>query len=118
MTDSVRVKHVSYTDKSMLMDDESADCLIRFAAVLGNAARAETVTLEAISGDGNVAAVTFLLNNATVLAVESATGGGSPPRNDEAVSWMRDQMDAIEHPPVALPASPSTESLLDPDAYR
>lgn len=99
------------------MDDESAECLIRFAAAVADGGRAETVTLKAISGDGNVVEVTFLLNSATALAVESTTGDGAPPRNDDVVSWMRARLAAIANPPVALPVPPSFQSLEDTDTY-
>lgn len=97
------MKHVSYGEKSLLMTDESADALIAYAAALGAENDADTVTLSAIGPEGNEVDVTFLLNPATTLVIETATGKGEPPDNEFAVLYMRERTQRLRQPPPAQP---------------
>ncbi|MEU1970236.1 hypothetical protein ABZ477_01110 [Microbacterium sp. NPDC019599] len=97
------MKHVSYGEKSLLMDDESADTLIEFASMVAASGGGDTVTLRAINMEGNETDVTFLLDGATMLAVQSATTRAHAPTNDGAVLEMREKIDLMENPPVGLP---------------
>ncbi len=100
------MKHVTYAEKSLLMDDASAETLIEYAAALANSGGADRVHLKAVGVDGNKVEVEFLLNSATVLIVESASADLDLEPNDEAVRWMESRMDRIKHPPSAQTESP------------
>ncbi|MFE7845958.1 hypothetical protein ACFUTX_12305 [Microbacterium sp. NPDC057407] len=97
------MKHVTYGENSLLMSDASADALIQYAAALGAENTADTVTLSAIRLEGNEVEVTFLLNPATALMVESATGVATPPPNDEAIASLRARTERLRHPAPAQP---------------
>ena len=47
------MKHVMFAEKSLLMGDEVADCLLEYARLLADNSTADTVTIRAISPDGN-----------------------------------------------------------------
>lgn len=100
------MKHVTFGDKALLMGDEAADTLLEYARVIADAARADTVTLQAISPDGNTAEISFLLNANTILVVESTNTDTDPPDNDAAVREMRDRIDAVNRPARAESADP------------
>ena len=100
------MKHVTFGDKAVLMGDEAADTLLEYARVLADTAHADSVTLCAISPDGNTVDAAFLLSASAVLMVESTNSDVEAPDNAEAVREMRDRIDAVTRPPRAKPAEP------------
>jgi hypothetical protein len=117
-TDTVRMKHVMYAEKSLLMDDASADALIEYAAALAEISGGDTVRLWAVGDDGNEVEVSFLLNSATVLIVESASANLNVRANDDAVSHMRHKAEQIRNPPPAQTQKPSDIPDYDFDEIR
>ena len=113
--DARRMKHVTYAEKSLLMDDESAETLIEYAAALASSGGADRVRLRAVGSDGNDVEVEFLLNSATVLIVESASARLEPEPNPAAVRWMKSKMDRIKNPPSAQTEMPSSLDQFDFD---
>jgi len=95
------MKHVTYGEKSLLMDDEAADTLLEYSRVIADTQQADTVTLRSISPDGNTVEASFLLSTSTVLMVESTNSDVQPPDNTEAVSEMQDRINAITRPVTA-----------------
>jgi len=96
------MKHVTVGEKALLMGDDAADTLMEYARLLSDTSAADTVTLRAISPDGNTVDVAFLLNASTVMLVESTNTDVDPPANEEAVQEMRDRIDAITRPSSAI----------------
>jgi hypothetical protein len=94
------MKHVTFADKTLFVDDEAADCLVEYAGVLGATNGADTVRLRAIDGDGNEVEANFVLNAGTNLMSESTNSSMRPPPNDEAVQYMRSRMGALRHAPT------------------
>ena len=90
-----------YSEKSLLMDDASADVLIEYAALLAANGSSDTVRLQAVGEDGNDVEVAFLLNAATVLIVESASADLHPNANEQTVREMRDKIELLRNPPPA-----------------
>ncbi|MFK4836017.1 hypothetical protein ACI3KY_09830 [Microbacterium sp. ZW T2_14] len=111
------MKHVSYADKPLLMGDDAADTLLEYARLVADNERADTVTLNAISPDGNTVEASFLLDVSTILMVESTNSEMEPPDNTEVVQEMRERIDAITRP-VSVDAQepPYSDSDL-PDAF-
>jgi len=83
------------------MGDEAADTLLEYARMIADTTGADSVTLSAISPDGNTVDASFLLNANTVLMVESTNSDVEPPDNADAVAEMRDRINAISRPPTA-----------------
>ena len=100
------MKHVTFGEKSLLMGDDAADSLIDYARLLAIASSADTVTVRAIGADGNTVDAAFLLNQSTVLVVESTNSTMVPPQNDEAVRYMEERMDRLTNPRSAPPEDP------------
>jgi hypothetical protein len=97
------MKHVTYADKSLLVDDDTADCLLEYARVLGMNGGADTVMVRAVGADGNEVEATFLLNSSTEMMAETASANMRPPANPDAVAYMREQIDLAITPPTAKP---------------
>ena len=97
------MKHVMFAEKSLLMGDEVADYLLEYARLLAENAAADTVTVRAISPDGNTIDAALLLNAASVMMAESTNSTVEAPSNDEAVRYLRDRIDRLLHPPTARP---------------
>lgn len=104
------MKHVTYGDKSLLVDDDAADWLMEYARALGSAHMTDTVTLRAIGADGNEVSATFLLNAGTVLMTETASSKAEAPRNDEVVGYMQERTRLILTPPQGQPLLDPTET--------
>ena len=58
----VRVMHITYGDKAVFVDDETAGVLFDYAAFLADSGRADTVDLNAVGPDGHTVVVTYLLD--------------------------------------------------------
>jgi hypothetical protein len=93
------MKHLSFADKTIFVDDDAADCLVEYTALLGAEHTADSVRLRAIGQDGNEVDVDFVLNSATNLVAESTNSSLQPPTNKEAVDYMRSRIAAIRNPP-------------------
>jgi hypothetical protein len=98
------MKHVTYAEKSLLIGDEAADTLTKYAAVLANLGRADTVTLKAFGADGDDVEATFVLDQGTILMAETTHSSIPEPDNGEAVRGMRESMMRLSSPPPVLPA--------------
>lgn len=99
------MKLVTYGERSLLMSNECADALIEYAAALGAEGLAATVSMSAIGPEGEEEFVTFLLNPATTMLVESATSHRILPANDDVVRFMRERTRLLREPPPAQPVA-------------
>lgn len=106
------MKHISYADKAMFLDDETADVLLDYAGLIAAQQTGDTVTVRAVSRDGNEVDATFVLNGATNMVGESASSTLEPPSNAVAIAYMRERIALIRTPPQAQPFD---EALLDTD---
>jgi hypothetical protein len=104
------MKHVKFAEKSLLMDDQSADCLLEYAKTLADYSRTDTVALRAISPDGNTVEAEFLLNDSSTMLIESTNSTMTAPDNSEAVGYMRARIDALTNPPSSQPEAPDEGS--------
>jgi hypothetical protein len=97
------MKHISFADKTLFVNDDAADLLVEYAALLGAEQSADSVRLRAIGQDGNEVEVDLVLNAATNLASESTNSSAEAPQNDEAVEYMTGKIKAIRNPPAVSP---------------
>jgi hypothetical protein len=97
------MKHVTFGDKALLMGDDAADALLEYARLLSDTGAADSVTLRAISPDGNTVEASFLLNANAVMLVESTNSEVEAPDNEGAVIEMRGRIEAIARPSSAQP---------------
>lgn len=101
--DHGRVKHLIFANKSLLLDDDSADLLAEYAAALGDNDSADSVEVRALGPDGNEVDVTFVLNSRSELVVESTNTSVEPPRNSAAVEYMRSALERLVSPNEVKP---------------
>jgi hypothetical protein len=92
------MKHVTMADKSLLMGDEAADTLVKYAAMVAQIGGGDAVTLRALGMDGEDVSVSFLLNSGTVMLSESTFSNLPEPDNSEPVAYMRSRIGAFESP--------------------
>jgi len=90
------VKHVTIAEKSFLVGDDVADTLVRYAALLGKANSADSVTIRSLGVDGEEVEALYLLNSGTVLMAESTRSTLPEPDNSDALKYMQEQMDRYE----------------------
>lgn len=102
------MKHITYGEKSVLVGDEAADTLLEYARLIADQHRADTVTLQAISPDGNTVEASFLLSPSATLMIESTNSDLQPPENEGAVADVRERIDAITRPARATTEEPWT----------
>lgn len=91
-----RVKHIVFGSKSLLTGAKAADLLGRYAALLGKIGSADFVELRCIDSSGNESSAGFLLNGGANLVVEAAHTGLPEPENDDATTYMQNQLDSFE----------------------
>ena len=95
------MKHVTYGDVALFLDDDSADWLMEYARALALAGMADSITLRAMGLDGNEVDATFLLNASTELVTQTTLNPLGAPTNDEAVGYMQERTRLIVSPPPA-----------------
>ena len=99
------MKHVTYGDKPLLMDDETADCLIAYATALSATGNSDSVTVSALDMSGNEVDAAMLLNSSTALVTETTTARTAAPPNEAAIAYMREKTALLAHPPEVQPTS-------------
>jgi len=92
------MKHITYADKSVLVGDHTADLLLEYAAALGVANSADTVSIHAISSDGDDVEAMFLLGQGAPLMSETAHSSLPDPQNVDADTYLRDHLDRLQRP--------------------
>jgi hypothetical protein len=97
------MKHITYSDKSLMVGDEAADTLLAYAAALADAEHADTVTLAGIGATGENVDATFLLDAGSNLMAESVASTLPEPDNAEVVARMKEAMELRFTPPHAVP---------------
>ncbi|KAA9153656.1 hypothetical protein [Microbacterium lushaniae] len=107
------MKHLTFADKTMFVDDETADCVTEYAALLGTEHLADTVTVTVMGPDGNQSEATLLLNSATNLIAETTNFDARMADNTEAVAYMRKRIGELRNPPS--PAFDERPHLVDLD---
>ena len=112
------MKFVTYSGTPLLIGDEAADLLIRFAASLANLGRADVVVVKALGAQGESIDVTFLLDAGSVMLSKSADSELAEPENSTAIAYMRNRMHALEQPlhvrqGVAAEVDDVSQSFLD-----
>jgi hypothetical protein len=97
------MKHVTYSEKSLLVSDEAADLLLEYASALSNRGASDTVDITAFGADGDEVTATFLLGQGAPLMAESATTSMSEPDNRETIAYLRRRLGDLRSPPQAQP---------------
>jgi len=91
------MKHITFSDKSLMSGDEVVDLLLEYAAALARTSDADTVDISAISSDGDEVIATFLLDAGAPLMAETTNSTLPEPDNAEAIAYMRERMQRLTH---------------------
>jgi len=99
---------MTFGRKSFLLGNEAADAVLKYAALLAQNHTADTVTLNAISSDGDEVQVTILLDTGGPILSQTTRSSQPEPDNSVAVSYMEAQTRQLTGFSVAVPddASP------------
>lgn len=105
------MKHLTFTDKSMLIDDATADALLEYAALLVQHNTGDTVDIHAFSSDGDEVEAKLLLSAGAPIMVESTHTSLPEPDNAEALEYIRTAMTSLVERPIIQPETTSIKSL-------
>lgn len=89
------MKHVKYADRSLFLDDETADLLVAYADALGSAGGSDTVHVQAVDAAGNDVGISLLLNGAEYLAMERAVSPARVLRDETVVEYLSANLRAL-----------------------
>jgi hypothetical protein len=98
------MKHVTYAEKSLLVGDDAADLMMKYASELANGGMSDTVSLNALGADGDEVVATLLLGQGAPLMAETSTTSLAALDNTEAVQYMREKLMQLADPHHAQPA--------------
>lgn len=93
------MKHVMYSDKSLFVDDETADLVLAYADALGNAGASDTIRIPAIGTDGNEVQVSMLLNGAAQIVIETTNSSAAAPRDEKAIEYLSTRLRGLSEAP-------------------
>ena len=93
------MKHLTYADKSLLIDDATADALLEYAALLARAGDADSVSVSAYSADGQTVEATLLLDAGAPIMIETTHSTMSEPDNEPAQAYLQEQIALRSAPP-------------------
>jgi hypothetical protein len=109
------MKHLTYSEKSLLVSDEAADLVLEYASALSNRGESDTVQIVAFGADGDEVTATLLLGQGAPLMAESVTTSMSEPDNSDMVGYVRGRLETFASPPQAQPDPGYSERHLDDD---
>ena len=104
------MKHITYSDKSLLVGDAAADAITAYAAAVARSGTADTVTLRAYGVDGAEVEATFVLDTGTVLMAETTDSTIPEPDNSEVVRVVQEKTRLLDSPPPVGPHDADTAS--------
>lgn len=90
-----------YAEKSLMMGDEVVDLMMEYAVLLARQRSADSVDVEAIGSDGDTVTATFLIGPASIMVAETARSSFPEPDNNDAVTYLKEQIGLIKEPPLA-----------------
>jgi hypothetical protein len=96
------MKHLTYSDKKLVVGDEAADVLISYATMLANRGDADAVRFATLRDD-DVVMVTVLLSTGAPLMAEPSHNDRPEPDNSIVVDYMRERLLRRGSPLPVLP---------------
>ncbi|MCU1542257.1 MAG: hypothetical protein JWM50_122 [Microbacteriaceae bacterium] len=101
----MRMMHLTYAEKSLLVGDEVAALVIEYAAALARTGGADTVKIVAYGADSDKVTALLLLDSGTPLMGESTHTDMPEPDNAEAIAYVREGLARLASPPAAQPVA-------------
>jgi hypothetical protein len=110
------MKHITFADKSLLIGDEAADVILAYAAALAASGSAATVTVHAVSSDGDEVDATFLLGAGAPMMAETTHSTLPEPDNSATIAEIQAKLDVLVQPEEVAYETPS-EGILYTDEH-
>lgn len=102
------MKHLTFADKSLLIDDATADALIEYAALLVQHDTADSVDVHAFGADGDEVEAKLLLSAGAPLMAETSQTSLPEPDNHNVLTYIRAAIGRLS--PTASPEDLDMES--------
>lgn len=96
------MKLVTYSDRSFVLDDVTADALIEFAAVLISAGEADSVEVNAFSEDDEPTTAKMLLGAGTPIVAETISRNLPEIDNSEAQAHIAEITRRLTKPTASI----------------
>ena len=90
------MKRILLSDNILLVGDLLADLVAEYAVLLGRVQSADSITMNAISHDGDAVNATVVLNWASNVIVETTTSAQPEPENTAAEAYLRKRLEHYE----------------------
>jgi hypothetical protein len=97
------MKTIYYGGATFLIGDEAADVLVEYAVQIASSVHPDAVDLHVLGPDGNEEIASFVLTPATMVTAETNRSELPEPDNTESVARIRQRLEHLRHPPMALP---------------
>jgi hypothetical protein len=88
------MQQLTVSERSLLMGDHVADLLLAYAALLGSARGADTVSVRVIASDGAHETMRLLLNAASRLLAEPSPSRMPEPDNAVVEAYLQRRIDS------------------------
>ena len=86
------MKHLTFADKNLLIDDALADALMDYVDVLLEHGTGDTVDFHALGSDGDEVTASIVMSAGMPLMTESSRNALPEPDNAEAVAYIEERM--------------------------
>ena len=106
---------MNFGTKSFLLDDDTADTLMEYAALITASGDAETVILNALGSDGDNIEVQLLLSAGAPLVAETASAELPVPDNTDVVEHMKAAIARSREPHMIRPETADSGTYNDLD---
>jgi hypothetical protein len=97
------MRHITFGDKSLLVGDDVANALLKYAAFLATEAKGDTVEVHAISSDGDEVTASFVLGPGVTMMAETTHNNLPEPDNTTAIAYMKEATAEARVRPTVLP---------------
>ena len=100
------MKNLTYGTRSLLVGDDAADVVLRYAATLGRRHGSDSISLAAINSDGDEITAVMLVNASPALIVETSPSSYREPDNAAVIAHLETQLHTLEHVPAGRKLDP------------
>lgn len=96
------MKHLKFSDKTLLVDDDTADALVRYATLLAIGGTADNVDVRAFGADGDEVVASMMLSEGASIIAETTHSSLPAPDNTALLDYLRERIELMENPPQAV----------------
>lgn len=90
--------HLTFADKSLLIDDATARALLLYTQLLAQGQDADSVTVKAVGADGQDVEAILLLDTGTPLMAETTHSTLNEPDNFDVLAYLNERIRQLQSP--------------------